>query len=273
MPRAYPFCAVASRERDFVIQAIAWFRAIRKTGAPEEASHAMTGITQPMRRGPWRYLGDGDILIAAAVTLVALVASLGLLYVAHLVRVWRVATRSPLQAAAPRTLLVFGRKLVDGQPEADFVGRLDRARANAFEGFAPQVLLLGGRSDGGTVSEAEAGQQWLQGAGWPASVPLLLEQESVDSLENLRHARDILRREGRVPSVALVTSRYHLARCLYLARRLAFDAIPVAAEASFPGGYRYVRRMALEAGYLMWIDTGYRWARLTGNQRVVARLS
>lgn len=233
----------------------------------------MNGLPKTMRRGPWRYLGDGDILVAAGVTLLALVASLGLLYVAHFIRVWRVATGSPVRVQAPRTLLVFGRKLVGGQLETDYIGRLNRARENALEGLAQRALLLGGRSDGGPLSEAEAGQRWLHGTGWPDCVPLLLEQESVDSLENLRHAREMLRRDGSVPSVALVTSRYHLARCLYLARRLAFEAMPVAAEPSFPGGYRYIRRMALEAGYLMWIDTGFRWARLTGNQRVVSRLS
>lgn len=240
---------------------------------PPTTRHAMTGLPKTMRRGPWRYLGDGDILVAAGVTLLALVGSLGLLYVGHFVRVWRIATRSPVKAADPRTLLVFGRKLVSGQVEADFIGRLDRARAVAIEGLAPTVLLLGGRSDGGDTSEAEAGRRWLQALGWPDAIPLVLEQESVDSLENLRHARDILRQHGGFPSVALVTSRYHLARCLYLARRLAFDATPVAAEPVFPGGARYLRRMALEAGYLMWIDVGYRWARITGNQRVVGRLS
>lgn len=233
----------------------------------------MTGLPKTMRRGPWRYLGDGDILQAAAVTLLALIASLGVLYIAHFVRVWRVARGSATRLPAPHTLLVFGRRLVDGQPEADFIGRLTRARANAFDGLARQVLLLGGQSDGGTLSEAEAGRQWLEAAGWPAAVPLVLEQASVDSLENLRHARDLLGGEGHLPSVGLVTSRYHLARCLYLARRLAFDATPIAAEPDLDPGYRYVRRMALEAGYLMWIDTGWRWARLTGNQRVVARLS
>lgn len=235
--------------------------------------HVVNGVPKTMRRGPWRYLGDGDILVAAGITLLAFVGSLGLLYVAHFIRVWRIATGSPVRTKAPCTLLVFGRKLVGGQLESDFISRLDRARDNALEGLAPKVLLLGGRSDGGSLSEAEAGRRWLHGNGWPTAVPLMLEQESVDSLENLRHARDILRREGGVPAVALVTSRYHLARCLYLARRLAFEATPVAAEPAFPGGYRYVRRMALEAGYLMWIDMGFRWARLTGNQRVVARLS
>lgn len=233
-----------------------------------------TGLLKPLRRGVWRYLSDRDILVAALVTAVAFVGSLGLWYVAHLVRVWRLARRSPVTAGHRGTFLVFGRRLVDDRPEADFQARLLRARANALEGRADAVLLLGGMS-GGRISEAEAGQRWLRGQGWPAGVPLALEQLSIDSLENLRHARELLREGDRVPlpPVWLVTSRYHLARCMYLATRLGFDASPLGAEDVMPRNRRYVVRMAMEAGYLMWIDTGMRWASLTGNRRMAARIA
>ena len=235
----------------------------------------MAGIQAPkiLRRGVWRYLSDGDILIAALVTAVAFTATLGLLYVGHLVRVVWLAAASPARAPAARTLLVFGRRLVDDRPETDFVDRLERAREHAREGLADRVLLLGGYS-GGSVSEAEAGRRWLVQAGWPGKVPLTLEQLSIDSLENLRHARELLRdaEHESLPGVWLVTSRYHLARCLYLARRLGFDALPLAAERRLPVTTRYVLRLAMEAGYLMWIDTGMRWAAITGNRRMSTRI-
>ncbi|MET0935221.1 MAG: YdcF family protein [Luteibacter sp.] len=234
----------------------------------------MSGLLKPLRRGVWRYLSDRDILLAAFVTLFVLGASLGLVYVAHAVRVWRLARYSPLLAGARGTLLVFGRRLVDDRPEADFVDRLARARDNALHGRAGRVLLLGGMS-GGSISEAEAGRRWLAAQGWPDDVPMILEQLSIDSLENLRHARELLRdaSTGALPPVWLVTSRYHLARCMYLARRLGFDASPIAAEERLVPGGRYVLRLAMEAGYLMWIDTGMRWAALIGNHRMAARIS
>jgi uncharacterized SAM-binding protein YcdF (DUF218 family) len=234
----------------------------------------MSGLLKPLRRGVWRYLSDGDILLAALVTLLVLVGSLGLVYVAHAVRVWRLARHSPLLVTPRGTLLIFGRRLVDDLPESDFIGRLRRGRDNALEGRADRVLLLGGFS-GGTISEAEAGRRWLLGEGWPGGVPMVLEQASIDSLENLRHARELLRDAAgqALPPVWLVTSRYHLARCMYLARRLGFDASPVAAEGQLPFGGRYVLRMLMEAGYLMWIDTGMRWAALIGNHRMAARIS
>lgn len=234
----------------------------------------MSGLLKPLRRGVWRYLGDGDILLAALVTLLVFVGSLGIVYIAHAVRVWRLARGSPLLAGPHGTLLIFGRRLVDDRPEADFVGRLRRGRDNAVEGRAGRVLLLGGMS-GGSISEAEAGRRWLLAEGFPEGIPLVLEQVSIDSLENLRHARELLReRAGDVlPPVWLVTSRYHLARCLYLARRLGFEASPIAAEDRLPLNRRYVLRMLMEAGYLMWIDTGMRWAALIGNRRMAARIS
>lgn len=236
----------------------------------------MSGIQAPkiLRRGVWRYLSDRDILLAALVTAIVFVGSLGLLYAAHLARVCWLAGRSPARVAERRTMLVFGRRLVGDNPETDFIGRLARVREHALVGKAERVLLLGGFS-GGTMSEADAGERWLLAEGWPPDVPMLLEQVSIDSLENLRHARVLLRERDDVPlpRVWLVTSRYHLARCLYLAHRLGFDAGPLAAEERLPLTRRYVARILMEAGYLMWIDTGMRWAALTGNRRMADRIS
>lgn len=233
----------------------------------------MAGFLKPLRRGVWRYLSDRDILHAALVTAIVFIGSLGLVFVAYVVHVWRLARHSPLVTGTPGVLLIFGRRLIGDLPEDDFKGRLGRGLANAVSGRATRVLLLGGLS-GGAVSEAEAGRRWLVAEGWPADVPMQLEQASIDSLENLRHARDLLRAEGGpLPEVHLVTSRYHLARCLYLAGKLGFDARPIAAEPTLPVTRRYVTRVLMEAGYLMWTDIGLRWARIIGNTRMVSRIS
>lgn len=232
----------------------------------------------PPRRGPLRYLRDADVLHALVVALVAMVGSGGLVFVGYFIHVWRTAVRAPSVPDRRRVVLVFGRRLVDDAPEADYRQRLGRCLALMRDGQAERVLLLGGIS-GGRVSEAAAGAGWLRQRNPPADVPLLLEPASTDSLENLRHARELLcaghagaATEARL-STTLVTSRYHLARCLLLARRLGFDAHPVGAEQALPRTLRYVARMAMEAGYLMWIDLGMRWARLIGHQRMAARIA
>lgn len=235
----------------------------------------MPPLAASLKRGPWRYLSDRDVLHAAAVTALALLLSLGLVWVGYFVHVWRVAARSPVAPREPRTVLVFGRRLVRDQPERDYQQRLRRALALMRAPWTDRVLLLGGRS-GGTVSEAAAGRDWLAQQGLPPGVVIQLEQASVDSLENLRHARSLLQQDGplarALPAVALVTSRYHLARCQLLARRLGFDCVPVAAEPALVLSRRYLTRLLAESGYLMWIDIGTRWAGLIGHQRMTARL-
>jgi uncharacterized SAM-binding protein YcdF (DUF218 family) len=230
-------------------------------------------LLKPFRRGVWRYLGDVDVLHGAVVTVIALVATCGLLYVAYLLHVARVALRSPLQPSRRLAVLVFGRMLVGDRPEHDYRQRLGRGLLLAQQGLAERVMLLGGRSGGG-LTEAAAGERWLRDEGFPDSVPMQLEQASIDSLENLRHARSLLARDPHgLPPVCLVTSRYHLARCQLLARWLGFEVETVGAEAALPRNLRYLRRITLEAGYLMWIDIGVRWARLIGHRRMVDRVS
>jgi uncharacterized SAM-binding protein YcdF (DUF218 family) len=227
------------------------------------------------RRNPSRYLRDADVLHAAAVTLLAVLLSAGLVWLGYVVHVWRIARRTPTSLPGRWVVLVFGRQLVADEPEHDYRGRLGRALVLLREGMARRVLLLGGRS-GGEPSEAQAGHAWLQRQGLPAGARVELEQESVDSLENLRHARGLLQGGDRaevLPPVALLTSRYHLARCRLLARRLGFDGHPVAAEDALPRTPRYLALLLVEATYLMWIDLGARWAGLVGHRRMAARIS
>jgi uncharacterized SAM-binding protein YcdF (DUF218 family) len=226
-------------------------------------------------RNPWRYLRDVDVLHAAVVAVLAVVLSGGLVWLGYLVHVCRIAWRSPTSRPGSWVVLVFGRQLADDRIGRDYRARLGRALALVRAGHAQRLLLLGGYS-GGTRSEAQAGHDWLQRHGLPGDAPVELEQASVDSLENLRHARGLLQGADRaevMPPVALLTSRYHLARCLLLARRLGFDAYPLAAEGTLPLTPGYLARLLMEATYLMWIDVGMRWAGFIGHRRMASRIS
>lgn len=225
-----------------------------------------------------RYLRDPDVLQAGLVSLLVLVLSGGLVWLAYLIHVCRIAARSPLVPPRRMVALVFGRRLEGDQPEHDYCQRLQRALDLVQAAGVDHLLLLGGCS-GGQCSEAAAGQAWLLQHGLPQRIRVELEQDSTDSLENLRHARSLLQAAAdhtdhtELPPVALVTNRYHLARCLLLARRLGFDGTPVAAEATLPLRPRYLGQLLTEASYLMWIDLGMRWAGLIGNRRMAARIS
>lgn len=221
----------------------------------------------------WRYLHDGDVLHAAGITLLAMVLSGGLVWLFYLIWVWRIAAHSSLKTPVRMTVLVFGCRLANDEPSPEYRRRLNRALSLARSHQTDRILLLGGYSGGG-CSEAAAGQSWLQQHGLPEGISVELEQESSDTLENLRHARQLLPASGDVdlPRVALVTSRYHLARCLMLARRLGFDAVPISAEPSLPRHPRYIVRLLLESGYVMCMELGLRWAQLLGLRRMAGRV-
>lgn len=224
-----------------------------------------------LRRGPFRYLRDGDVWHSLVVTAIACALTAGVLYLAYLARVVLIAVRAQCQSEPGALLLVFGRRLdAGGRPEHDYVARLQRALEILVRQPSQKLMLLGGAS-GAQVSEAAAGLQWLRAHGLPAAVEATLEQASTDSLENLRHARSLL--GTPLPRVILVSSRYHLARCLALARSLGFPARVCAAEPRLRWSFRVARRIALEAGYLMWLQTGTAWARVIRNRRMLARVT
>lgn len=231
----------------------------------------MLSIPILFRRGPFRYLSDGDVWHSLIVTGLACTLSAGVLYLVYVIRVMRTAVQAPCEADGDALPLVFGRKLAtNGEPEHEYVVRLQRALDMLAARQTPRVMLLGGAS-GAQVSEAEAGLRWLRAHGLPVAVEVMLEQASMDSLENLRHARSLL--GAPLPRVVLISSRYHLSRCLALAHALGFPAQACAAESRLHWSPRILRRIALEAGYLMWLQTGMAWARLIGNRRMLARVT
>lgn len=221
-----------------------------------------------------RYLADRDVLHAAVISVLVMLISAGTVWLAYLIHVCRIAARSPLAPPRRMITLVFGRRLECDSPEHDYRQRLQRALSLTQSQHTDHLVLMGG-AGAGELTEASAGYAWLRGQGLSAGVRVELEQESTDSLENLRHARQLLQAVstgGVLPPVALVTSRYHLARCLLLARRLGFSGLPIAAEPTLPWQPRYLVLLLMEATYLMWIDLGMRWANLIGHRRMAARI-
>lgn len=213
------------------------------------------------RRHRQRLLRDLDALHALAVALAVLAATVGLAYLAYVWHAWRAARRAGTQAHG--TVLVFGKHCSGGVPDADFDARLQRVQALAERGVLTRVLLLGG---GDHPGEAEVAARTLRARGWPAAVPLVLEDQSRDTLENLRHARRLLGDAGE--PVWLLSNRYHLARCALLADGVGLRHAPCAAEEHT----RFRTVLLLEGALLMWIDIGRRWAALIRHERMGAKL-
>lgn len=215
---------------------------------------------------------DRDVLHAGVVTGLACIASGGLVYLGYFVHVWRVARTSPCEAGQGDCLLLFGKHAPRGEPDREFGERLDRAAALWRRKPPRHVVLLGGGPPG-VASEADVARAGLLARGLVEESPWLLEAHSRDTLQNLRNARDLLAAMEHRGRVALLSSRYHLARCLLLARQLGLDAEPVAAEAKLRIGPRVLLRLAGEAGYVCLSDIGTRWMRLIGARRALERVT
>lgn len=230
----------------------------------------MRFVPQGLRRGPWRTLPDRDILQSLAVAVLASVATAGVLPAGYFVWAWHIAVVAPKQPRRGRSLLLFGKRLVSGGVDADFRARVARAHEAMRAGACDRVILLGGASTG-SRSEAAAAFAELQRLGVPAGVDILLDETSLDTLENLRNARGLLGVHAREP-VTLLSSRYHLPRCAFIARSLGLDYELCAAEDTFVARGGSMRRLALEAAYIMWTDIGLRWARLLGLRGVIDQM-
>jgi uncharacterized SAM-binding protein YcdF (DUF218 family) len=215
---------------------------------------------------------DRDVLHAGVVTVFACVASAGLVYLGYFLHVWRVARRAPCEAGQGDCLLLFGKHAPRGEPDREFGERLDRAAALWRTNPPRNVVLLGGGPPG-VPSEAEVARAGLLARGVAEDAPWLLEAQSRDTLQNLRHARELLDAVDHRGRVLLLSSRYHLARCVLLARQLGLDAEPVAAEPTLRHGPRMLLRLAGEAGYVCLSDIGTRWMRLIGARRALERVT
>lgn len=200
------------------------------------------------------------VLLATAGT-----SGLWLLY-----RVWRIARDAPFAGVAGDWVVVLGARLLRDQVAPGYARRLSRAVALYRADPRRRILLVGGHT-GGSVSEAERGREFLRDLGVPQP-SVFIEDQSLNTLDNLRHARQ-LRAEIRENPFVLVTSRYHLARSATLARGLELRPVPCAAEERLRLCPLLLWRLGLEAYYLHWYAVGKAWSRWTGNRHSLARIT
>ena len=231
----------------------------------------MNGIAPAIRRRFARQLGMGwDGLAMLALSNLLLLATLGLSGLWLLHRVWRIARDSPVAGMEGDWIVVLGARLIHDQVAPGYARRLRRAAALYHADPRRRVLLVGGHT-GSSVSEAERGREWLFGLGLPAA-SLFVEDQSLNTLDNLRQTRRLLGGDGARPFM-LVTSRYHLARSQALAHGLDLQPVPCAAEECLYLNPRTLWRLGLEAWYLHWYEVGKVWSRWTHNRHNLARIT
>ena len=223
-----------------------------------------------MQFDPERGAVDWDGLFTFLLTLLLLTVTLGI----PLLMTLRAVHRTAVSAAATtnaKLLLVFGKKLLREQIDNDYRLRLLKAAELMRQGSDRRLLLLGGAAGVDQVSESAAGETFLHAQGI-AQQAISREEQSQNTLENLRHARDLLLDLSDKP-VALISNRYHLARIATMAQSLGISHQLCAAESQFHFNWRRLPRLLIEAWYILWFRTGKRWASLIRSQRMLDRVT
>ena len=154
-------------------------------------------------------------------------------------------------------IVVLGSAQYNGVPSSIFEARLEHAIALYEDGVAPVIVTVGGKADGDAFAEAEAGRDYLAGAGIPGDA-LLAVPEGVDTLESIRAVSTAFREQGWSRAV-LVSDPWHAMR----AERMAEDAGLDAESSPTRQGpavqtrttqFRYILRET--AAYLLYRATG-----------------
>jgi uncharacterized SAM-binding protein YcdF (DUF218 family) len=202
---------------------------------------------------------------------VVLFSTLGLMYFWQLTRIIKIARTAKISAQDRATLVVLGMRLRGNQISEDYQKRLERAFALYSEGGVERILVLGGPSGDGSASEADRGRDFLLAKGVPAQV-VLVEDKSLDTLENLRNARDVLLHTD-MSRFMMVSSRYHLARSNDIARGLGLTPVLCGAEEVLSVTPAILSRFLLEAYFLHWYQVGAGFSRLLGWRKGLSRIS
>ncbi len=121
------------------------------------------------------------------------------------------------------TVIIHGCALIRGDQISRILARRLDLALMLFRKSGDKALLVvsGGRGSDETVSEAAAMRGYLLERGVPKE-KILLEDQSHSTRENLRFTDQLLLERGGGGRIALVTSGYHVFRCVWIAHELSF---------------------------------------------------
>lgn len=124
-----------------------------------------------------------------------------------------------------QTAIVLGAKIKeDASPAPALRSRLDRVLQLYEEGHIKKIIVTGGQGSDEPVTESSAMQQYLIERG-VMSEHILLESRSTSTYENLANSKYLI--EER--EVYIISSDFHLKRARYLAEKVGFKPVMIAA--------------------------------------------
>lgn len=126
------------------------------------------------------------------------------------------------QARPADAIVVLGAAQYNGRPSPVLRARLDHALRLYQEGYAPLLVVTGGKQPGDAYTEADAGEMYLTAHGVPKSA-LLMESQSHDTWDNLKGVQGQLRQRG-AKRLLIVSDGFHVLRAKLMARKLGFTS-------------------------------------------------
>jgi uncharacterized SAM-binding protein YcdF (DUF218 family) len=202
------------------------------------ASEASEGA-QPARSGRVRRRWPRRVLLAAVA---AVILGVGY-YLFGLYQVWHSARTD--EARPADAIVVLGAAQYDGRPSPVLAARLDHALALWKAGYAPRIVVTGGKRPGDRFTEATASADYLIARGVPDGA-ILREVQGKTTWESLAATARILRNRG-LESVLVVSDPYHSLRARETARELGLDAHASPTRTSPVRGWAEWKRMFREA--------------------------
>jgi uncharacterized SAM-binding protein YcdF (DUF218 family) len=180
----------------------------------------------------------------------AAVVVAGLVLVVSIYRQARTDQARPAQA-----IVVLGTAQYNGWPGPVFQARLDRAIELWQAGYAPVLVVTGGKMPGDGYTEAEAAWAYLTDAGVPAEA-IVTENAASDTWESMRGIAALLQPRG-IDEVIVVSDGFHLFRARLMARDVGLRAWGSPAELSpirtgGGGELTYVIREAAAVAAHLW---------------------
>jgi uncharacterized SAM-binding protein YcdF (DUF218 family) len=158
------------------------------------------------------------------------VAALAGLYIlVTFLQVWAVSDDD--QAGPADAIVVLGAAQYDGDPSPVLQSRLDHAAELYEAGYAPLVVVTGGKQEGDRVTQAAAGFTYLRNKGIPEE-SILLEVDGTSTYSELAATSRILRDRG-LDSVLMVSDGYHSERLLAIADEVGLDGAVSPTDTSF----------------------------------------
>lgn len=131
-------------------------------------------------------------------------------------------------------LIVLGAAVHGDTPSLSLVERLGAAKDYLDTHPNTVVIVSGGQGSGENMSEAQAMYDWLCKNGID-SERIIKEDKAVSTYENLKFSREIINglTDKSDPTIAVVSSEYHLCRAKLIAKSLDMEIHTVPAHTTY----------------------------------------